>query len=188
VLIGSSTNLLGGLGVLGLGGAPNNAGISFGKTKTKYESSGFSDESEDKFSAFNLAPTVGIMATDKVMVGLSAGIYSIKFGDDDDDEKLTITSLSPFIRAYLKKEGKALPYLEARAGVNAIKFGDDDEDKESAPFFGGKLGGAIFLSEKVSLDLFVDYNFSKDEEKDNGTTTTTSQSVFGLGLGFSVFL
>ncbi len=123
------------------------------------------------------------MATNNLMVGLSAGVFVLKTKDDDGDgEKLTSASFAPFIRAYLKNEGKTLPYLEVRGGINSMKY--DDSDAETFPFLGAKFGGAIFLNSKLSLDLFLDYNYAKDKE--DGSTTT--QCLFGFGLGLSVFL
>lgn len=188
VMLGGTSNIVGNLSVFSIGNSTNNVGFQFGKTKTKYESTGFDDEYETKVTAFNFNPNVGIMATNNLMVGMSVGVFSMKIGEGEDEEKFTVTSFNPFVRGYFKNEGKILPYLEARGGITSIKYGDDDEDKESAPFFGGKLGGAIFLNSKVSLDLFVDYLYSKDKEEDGSTKITNTSSSFGFGLGFSVFL
>ncbi len=188
VLIGTTSNLLGGVSQFGFGGAFNNAGFQFGKFKTKFGSSAGNLESEVSIASFNFTPALGLFVSDNVLIGTSVGLF-LTTTKDDEDKKNTFSAIifAPFARAYFKTEGKALPYAEVRGGILRSKFNDDDA--ETLPFFGVKAGAAIFLNNIVSLDFFADYNYSRDkQELQSGTEVTTAQSMFGVGIGLSVFL
>jgi hypothetical protein len=189
MLIGTSSNLLGNLNQFGSNGISNNAGIQFGKIKTEYTfSSGNSIESEISVTSFNLSPFIGGFVSDHFLIGASAGFFFYQIKDDDDKSGFTALSFSPFVRGYLKKEGKTLPYAEARGGWNSIKNKGQDES-ETIPFLGAKVGAAIFLNPNISLDLFADYLYAWDkEETGTGLKIVEKQGLFGLGVGLSVFL
>jgi hypothetical protein len=188
-LIGSSTNLMGNLTQLGAGGSSNNVGIQFGSYKTTYlNDNGQETESEIKITAFNFNPSVGYMVSNNVLIGLSVGLFKYIEKAAGDKESFTTYSIAPNVRAYFAKEGKVLPFAEIRGGIISMKY-SGDEEADTAPFFNIKGGTAIFLNTKVSLDIFVDYTFSKDSyETSFGGKTTTKQGLFGFGLGVSVFL
>ena len=189
VLIGTTTNLLGNLNQLS-SSTSNNVGIQFGKSKTKYNySSGNTTEAETKVTSFNLSPSVGYFVTDYLMIGTMAGVFYYNLKDEDDESfGFTAISFTPNVRAYFKTEGKFLPFAEVRGGIVSLKEKDADES-ESLTLFGGKVGGSMFLSPKVALDLFADYTLARNKEELNGGGEIKSTvGLFGLGLGLSIFL
>jgi len=127
---------------------------------------------------------------DGFMLGASIGFLSLgsKEEGDDDESRVNIFSASPMLRYYFKQTGKVRPYAEARGGFLTINTNGDDDDSNSATLYGGKVGGAIFIGDRTSLDLFVDYSGTSSKDDFFEGTIKTTTSVFGVGVGFSYFL
>ncbi|MFN0174016.1 MAG: outer membrane beta-barrel protein [Saprospiraceae bacterium] len=189
VLLGATTNITGGFSDFGLvqGLMPSNQlAIGFGKTTQKYDG----EEYTSKWNAINISPMAGYFVSDGFMLGASIGFLTVGSKDegDDDDSRVNIFSASPMLRYYFKQSGKVRPYAEARGGFLSISTNEDNDDSETATLYGAKVGGAIFIGDRTSLDLFLDYSgTSSSDEVFEGTVKTTT-SVFGVGVGFSYFL
>ncbi len=138
------------------------------------------------FSFFN----TGYFVADGFMLGASIGFLSLgsKEEGDDDESRVNIFSASPMLRYYFKQTGKVRPYAEARGGFLTINTNGDDDDSNSATLYGGKVGGAIFIGDRTSLDFFVDYSGTSSKDDFFEGTIKTTTSVFGVGVGFSYFL
>ena len=92
------------------------------------------------------------------------------------------------LRYYFKQSGKVRPYAEARGGFMNVSSNDDGDDSNSATLYGAKVGGAIFIGDRTSLDLFLDYSGTSSKDEGFEGTIKTTTSVFGVGVGFSYFL
>jgi hypothetical protein len=167
VILGTSANLLGGYG--------NSAGssVSFAFGKTTYKSGSVKESAN--FSIFNISPMAGYFVANNFMIGASLGYLHL---NDDDDDATSITSFTPMLRYYFKTP-KIRPYLEARAGLSRQKF-DPNFDANNSTLISIKGGGAYFINNHVSLDVYIDFVNELDDDDNN--------SIFGLGFGFSYFL
>lgn len=186
VMLGTSANA--GLGTLlslfaeNRPGA-NNAGVGFGTEK-------YDGEKVSSSTTFGLAPNVGYFVANNLMVGLNFSISTTSNKDEGDDESYgnTLTSFQPMLRYYFMTT-KVRPYGEMRGGI--LNFKDKEEDEgDSATVFGLKGGAAIFLNEKVSLDLFLDYTmgFNNEEDDFTGEEIKNTSTLVSFGAGFSIFL
>ena len=184
-MLGGTTNLVGGYsGIL-----PNQLSLGFGKNKQS--------PIEVDYTNFNLSSNGGFFVANGLMLGLNVGAFhgksTVTFKRNApqrdttlEENKFTNLALAPFVRYYLNQGQKIQYFGEARAGIGITKI--DDNDSNSNAIVGAKAGAAIFLSSKVSLDLFVDFtgNFSESEEA--GVKVKIFDSVMGFGLGFDIFL
>ncbi|MBK6998222.1 MAG: porin family protein [Lewinellaceae bacterium] len=189
VLLGATTNITGGFSDFGLlqGLMPSNQlSIGFGKTTQSYDGEKYTS----KWNAINISPTAGYFVADGFMVGASLGFLSFgsKSEGADEENRVNIFSASPMLRYYFKQSGKVRPYAEARGGFMNVSSNDDGDDSNSATLYGAKVGGAIFIGDRTSLDLFLDYNGTSSKDDYFEGTIKTTTSVFGVGVGFSYFL
>ncbi len=188
ILIGTTSNLTGNLGQLFDQGITNNAGIQFGTYETNLRSSLGRTKSTTKSTAFNISPVAGVAVTDNIIVGFSLGAF-IQRNKEEGKEKegFNLITFSSITRGYIKNKGKVLPYGEVTIGLTSFK--NLEGDAENALLFGAKAGISIFLNNKVSLDVFGNWIRSKKEkELDGNLNITTKQSIFGVGIGLSMFL
>jgi hypothetical protein len=161
----------------------NNTSVGFGTEK-------FDGEKVSSSTTIGLSPNVGYFVADGLMIGLNFSIFSTSNKDEGDDERYgsTLTTFQPMLRYYFTTT-KVRPYGEVRGGI--LNFKDKEEDEgDSATLFGLKGGAAIFLNEKVSLDLFLDYNmgFNNEEDEFTGEEIKNTSSLVSFGAGFSIFL
>lgn len=189
VYLGATTNLTGGFGEVSLISGtmpPNQVAIGFGRTTQTYDG----DKYTSKWNAVNISPMAGYFVADGFMVGAGLGFLTIGSKDDGDDEefRVNIFSAAPMLRYYFKQDGKVRPYVEARGGFMNISTSDDDDDPYKVTLYGGKVGGAIFIGDRTSLDLFVDYTGTSNKSDGFVGEMKTTTSVFGVGAGFSYFL
>lgn len=189
VFLGATTNLSGGFADANLlqGIMPSNQlSIGFGKTVEKYGNEKYTSS----WNAINISPTGGYFVANGLMLGASAGLMLLGSKDEGDTEenRATILAITPMVRYYFKQSGKMRPYAEVRGGILNVSY-NDETDPYDATLFGGKVGGAIFIGDRTSLDIFIDYNSSSSKDQNDfvGDIKTTS-SVFGVGAGFSYFL
>lgn len=166
---------------LNIGGslADNHAGVNFLGTTSK---SGNVKETINS-TLVSVAPAVGYFLADRLMVGFNV---NFSFFSAEGNNKLTLTTLAPQVRYYFNQESKIRPFGEVRGGILFVK--ETGQERDAATLLGARGGAAIFLNEKVSLDIFLDYaNTTLAEDTDRAIPKTTN-SAFGLGVGFSFFL
>jgi len=171
--------------------------LSMGFSSTKYKSnaSGYTEPDPDKATNLNFLPKVGIFVIDNLAAGLDVTTaYShSKDGGSGSKNTLTLLMAGPFIRYYLPVK-KILPFAEVNAifGLSKYKYeyeGGSSEDKSALHSFGGGLGVAAPLGEKVTLDLMLGYNsFSIKSKEDNPDDERMVMGTFGIKVGFIVFL
>jgi hypothetical protein len=186
VMLGTSANA--GLGTLlsllaeNRPGA-NNTSVGFGTEK-------YDGEKVSTSTTFGLAPNVGYFVANNLMLGVNFSISTTSNKDEGDDESYgnTLTTFQPMLRYYFNS-AKVRPYGELRGGILNFKGRQEDEG-DSATVFGLKGGAAIFLNEKVSLDLFLDYTmgFNNEEDEFTGEEIKNTSSLVSFGAGFSIFL
>jgi hypothetical protein len=67
--------------------------------------------------------------------------------------------------------------------------GEGNESKSGITSFGGGLGVAIPMGEKVSFDLMAGYNsFTIKDKEDNPDDERIVLGTFGIKLGITIFL
>ena len=199
VLLGTSVNLYSPAGTSV--GASSSAGIGFSSSTTTASIAGGSSDEKSKGISYNFSPSCGYFVLNGLALGVSVGVSGNKDTEEvsKDVVKLNTISVSPYARYYFSVGKKVQPYLEVSGGFSKSKivftYGADGEKFEVSQkpvFGGGKVGAAIFLGSKTSLDLFVGYSGSslKDEETifDIPVETKTKSNSFGLGIGLSFFL
>jgi hypothetical protein len=174
--------------------------IGFGSYKYSYASGSYSYDSKYKLRGLNLLPKTGYFVIDNLAVGLDVIFSNTTWIDADDDEKW-ITNLlcaGPYARYYYPME-KFSPFAEVNAAIGIlsdknIDDGDTDVEKNSIITFGGGVGAAFPLGERVTFDVMAGYSFlsckekASDEESngESGTSKITS-GMLGIRMGFSVF-
>ena len=157
----------------------NHAGVNFQNTSTK------TGDVTNRLNntIISLAPAVGYFLADGAMIGLSVN-YSLVSSEGD---KSTILAVTPLLRYYFNNTAKVRPFGEIRAGIANVKE-PDYEAFDNIWILGGRGGAAIFVNEKVSVDIFLDYSYSVDDSSKGSGLPHTTNSVFGFGAGFSFFL
>lgn len=146
----------------------------------------------DQFG-LSVNPKVGYFVEDNFALGLSINsIYSKSEGENDYEEKISIIAAGPFLRYYLMS-GKIMPYFEIEGTFGKWKdnreggmYSEPVEDKTSIYSFGGGLGLAFLLGERLSFDMQLAYN--RMVMKDNENAGDNNRIIFdtvGLNLGFN---
>ncbi len=193
VLLGVSSTL----SLAGTGSDLMNIGIS--SVKYKSDADGYVEPDPDKMTSFNFLPKAGYFIADNLVLGLdlNIAISSEKDGEDNDKFKRTMISAGPFIRYYIPST-KVLPFIEINSSFGSIKnkyeyydnsFWDDEEYKTSINSFGGGIGFAAPLGERVTFDVLAGYNSIRIKSKDNNEDNDRSVvGTLGLKLGFTILL
>lgn len=154
--------------------ADNHAGVNFlnttlkaGGVKTRLNS-----------TVVSLAPGAGYFIVDGLMVGINVNFTLVNFEGDNT----SYLSFTPQVRYYFNNTAKVRPFGEVRGGVLFVN--EPNDISYTTRVLGVRGGLAIFVNEKVSLDILLDYARSKDGERDGSVTN----SAFGVGFGFDIFL
>ena len=169
--------------------------LGFSSTKYKSNASGYTEPDPDKATNLNLMPKFGIFVIDNLAAGLDVTMaYSqTKEGGSSNKYTLTLLMAGPFVRYYLPAK-KVLPFAEVNAIFGTAKYKDEYEggsstNKSGLHSFGGGLGVAAPLGEKVTLDFMVGYNsLSIKSKEDNPDDDRMIMGTFGIKVGFLVFL
>lgn len=189
---GSSSYLFGAPNQLGFNSIGSNVGFQFGKNTQKVEyklgGNSFTQENEEKVWAFNFSPSIGYFISDHFMLGFSVGIIHFREKDDDSDEAVGYNAylLSPNLRAYFKNEGKYLPYGEIRGGMMGLKRTHSERDEMY--FLAVKSGHSFWLAKGFTIDIFAEYLFAWQTERDPPYKATNRSSNVGVGMGISYYL
>ncbi|MFN8256235.1 MAG: hypothetical protein U0W24_11130 [Bacteroidales bacterium] len=194
---------------LGLSSALSVAGtgpdlISFGFSKN-IEKSDAQDNEEDpvKMSAFNLLPKIGIFVANDFLVGIDLTMaftkskrVSTEF-DYESIDKNKVYCAGPFIRYYFPAK-KVRPYFEVlssfgssiyKSEFSSANYSDSETSKSSIVTWGGGIGIAAPLGERVTFDVLAGYtSITVKEKDDNPDNTRDIAKTFGLKFGFSIFL
>jgi len=141
-------------------------------------------------------PKAGYFITDNLVTGLDFNIiyYKNKYGDNDYTSSATILSAGPFARLYIPSQ-RVIPFLEAggKIGTSRSKYdyGElmDGSSKVSIMTFGGGIGMAVPLGERLTFDAMAGYSshISKDKEDNEDNVRNISNGIV-IKFGFVVLL
>lgn len=170
-------------------------GLNFSTLKFKSDRSGFEEADADKVMSFNLSPKIGYFVVDNIAVGLDFTLATSRLteGTSDDETTQSLLAVGPFVRYYVPAS-TVLPFVEvgATVGRDKTKFEGgvfEGEYKSNILTFGGGVGVAAPLGDKVMLDIMAGYNsvITKDAE-DNDDNDRMLTGNIGVNLGFTVFI
>lgn len=185
--------------LVGITSTITNTGLPrFGFQTEKRKGDGFESDTEKTLN-LNLSPKVGFFLFDKWAFGVEGNFSFLSKKNDSvfgDDITGTFFLAGPFVRYYLG-QNNVRPFAEVGALLGKGKFKFDDPDPNgfdrtlnSNHFsYGGGVGIATLLGNKVSIDTILAYNSfidkSTDDNPDNERTIT---SGIYIKLGFSLYL
>ncbi len=171
-------------------------GVGFSTWKTKSDADGFEDPDPDKVTSINLLPKFGYFIADNFAFGIDLSLFTSthKFGDSETKYSSTMFAVGPFARYYFPT-AKAKPYLEANVSFGSMtdkydpEVGETEKDKSSIMTYGGGVGIAAPVSNRVTFDVMVGYySLTAKEKEDNDDNYRTVISTIGIKLGFIIFL
>ena len=171
---------------------------SLGISNTKYKD-GTTTEDAYKQTTYNLLPKAGYFIIDNLVAGLEVIIsgYTEENADYEGKYSESTFGIGPFVRYYYPLD-KIYPFAEVGAVFGSYKDkwpnsgGGYDEEKNGLFTFGGFLGAALPLGEKVTIDILAGYlrtsiNFPADEGGEDEDYKMISDGV-GIKIGFSIYL
>ena len=173
--------------------------LRFGYSTTKSKSDTDGSENQDKSVSIYFNPKVGYFVTDNLAIGLdlNVGFSSSKYVEDDDKYSYSMLSVGPFVRYYIPTT-KVLPFFELSGSFGTLNsksdysdnsYREDKKDKTSIMTFGGGIGLAAPLGERVMVDVLAGYSsFTYKHKEDNEDNERTINGTFGLKVGFIVLL
>jgi len=175
------------------GSALNPMNFGYSNIKTKSDS-GESDS--DKNATINLMPKAGYFVIDNLAIGLDlSGTFSMtKSSSGSSKQTITILSMGPFIRYYIPVS-KVLPFFELNGLIGAYKSKyerdklEDSVHNYNLASWGGGIGMAVPLSDRVTFDMIARYNsYNSKKKEDNEDNTIYIVGTMGLKLGFTIIL
>jgi outer membrane protein len=183
--------------LVGVSSSLNLSGYTWGSdfmnlnfSSTKYKSSSGSVSDPDKTTSFTILPKVGYIVIDNVAAGLDFifSSFSIKYSGGDTESE-SIFCAGPFVRYYYPLTS-FLPYAELNGaiGIETDKYdygSISGDDKWNLIMFGGGVGAAVPLGERVTFDVLAGYNrliYKQKGEDDKEITGSVA-----LKMGFLVF-
>ncbi|HMR18684.1 MAG TPA: OmpW family outer membrane protein [Sphingobacterium sp.] len=150
-------------------------------------------------TSFEFTPGVGYFVVDNLAVGLNIGLNFQKVNQARKDaenltiidrEKSTTVSFLPGLTYFFPLNGQIKPFINAFAGYasSAHAYGDDQEDEENLSGWGyeGNGGVAIFLNDRISLNIGVGYAQTRMKFEANKDVQVIAGG-FDAGIGFSIF-
>lgn len=169
-----------------------------GLTTEKYKSdaAGFEESEPDKTTRINMSPKLGYFFIDNLVVYLDLNVsYSNqKDGEDEDIWTTTLFSAGPYARYYIPANNVSI-ILEAGGAFGFFNYkykpetGDSNEIKTGITNFGGGIGIAAPIGEKVTLDILAGYNsLTLKVKEDNEDNDRSVNGNFGIKLGFTILL
>ena len=195
ILIGVSSGfkVAGEFSAIGLGSDLMSMGFS--SVKTKSNAPGFTEPEPDKTTSLNLMPKLGVFVVNNLAVGLDVIVAynQVSYGASDDKTKITLLMGGPFVRYYIPG-GKVLPFLEGNATFGSSNLKDEytggsNTSKYALSSFGGGLGIAVPIGEKVTFDVMAGYTSLTVKAKENNPNDERSvMGSFGIRLGFDLLL
>ncbi len=162
--------------------------LSLDVGKEKWKSEGTTSDLE-KYTRLNFDPMIGYFVMDKMPVGLYIESYFNKDVDTDDNDTFRESEIEigPFVRYYIKKFDKFIPYAEARAGIGSYK-----EDwygnvyKESILAYRIGAGLSYFFTQNIAFDAFIGYDNDRYKSDDDGEEYEYSYPSVDINLGLVV--
>ncbi|WP_136468542.1 porin family protein [Flagellimonas onchidii] len=185
--------------LIGITSTVSNTGLTqLGFQSEKRKGDGFESESEKTFSV-NLSPKFGMFFWDNLTVGVEGHLSILSVKKDSfsgDDINGSIFMGGPFARYYYgHKNVRPFAEVSALLGRSKFKFDDPNPDgfdstiNSNISSFGGGIGLAAQLGNKISFDTVLVYNsFTDKNTDDNPANERTITSGVQLKVGFSLYL
>ena len=145
---------------------------------------------ENDITNISFIPSIGIFIIDNMVVGLDL-LYTHAKEDPKDGVEMKETSFAimPMVRYYIPMENDFRPFIHA--GIGWIKWkADVDEGVEvdaDGMVFGGGAGISYFVKDNISLDLGVNYIYSKKSGDFMGEDWDLKDSIMSITFGMSIF-
>ena len=176
-------------GKLLLGLSSDIFGLGYTTSQSKSDDNG-SEEAHKSFNV-NLSPKIGYFLIDNLAIGLDLGVglQTGKTGSDNDKYTFTSSLVGPFVRYYVPTS-KVLPFFElgGSIGLMSTKW-EDSKDKTSIIRYGGGIGLAAPLGERVMVDVLAGYqSVSYKDREDNTDNKRAVIGTLGLSIGFVILL
>ena len=190
--------LLGVSSDLGLTGA-DLVDIGYSSTKLKLDGASYVEDNSSKITNISLLPKFGFFVVDNLALGLDIAFATAKLkgGNSNTESNSRLLSTGPFIRYYIPT-AKVLPFVELNSSfgrmTNTTKNKDnpnieDHISKSNIRSFGGGIGLAVPLGEKIAFDILAGFNslrvINENAIFSNSRYVTSS---LGLRVGFTMFL
>jgi len=171
---------------------------SLALTKTKHNDGTTTEDLYNK-STYNLLPKAGYFIIDNLVAGLEVIVSGYTEENTAYEGKWSESTLGigPFVRYYYPLD-KIYPFAEVGAvfGMYKDKWpnsgGGFNEEKNGLFTFGGFLGAALPLGDKVTIDIMAGYlrtsiNYPADETGESEDYRMISGGA-GIKVGFSIYL
>ncbi len=169
--------------------------IGYSTIKQKSNAAGFTEPDPSKYLNLYLNPKVGYFITNNIALGLDIFTMYTNSKDGDYSYNNLLLSGGPFVRYYVSS-GTILPFLEAGGTIGTVKSKSDfgayfGESKSTTNIFsfGGGVGIAVPLGNRVTFDFLLGYNSLTIKEKDdNPDNERDIYGTFGFNFGFVIML
>lgn len=173
--------------------------FNYSRLKAKSDADNFSEPAPNEMTIINISPMVGYFVLDNFATGLKMNYAFSSQNNGENNSKVTqsLLSVGPFIRYYIPMP-KVLPFFELSSSFgelnNKYDFGDNfdldiSELMTSLMSFGGGIGLAVPLGERVTFDVLAAYNSSTlIKKEDNEDNERVIISTLALKFGFTILL
>jgi outer membrane protein len=169
--------------------------FDLGYTSSKTKSDADGSEDPNKNFNINFHPKMGYFLMDNLVIGLDLSVGFSNYKSGSDEYKLNSTTLSagPFVRYYIPTSN-VLPFFElgGSLGTQNTKFElsqEVDKYKTGILSFGGGIGLAVPLGDRVMVDFLAGYRSDRYKDKeDNEDNERRIMGTIGLEVGFTFLL
>lgn len=130
--------------------------------------------------------TVGYFVIDRLMLGLSFGL----FGDKDEtmDEADIDLNIMPLVKYYYPISDKFLINAKGFIGWNRYKDSTDPDNPYTRARFGGGIAGTYMLLPQLGGSIGADFTYYSNYKYGGTKVDDTSWYLLGFLLGLTVYL
>jgi hypothetical protein len=186
--------MIGVASTLNLGGYGSDM-MSLGYSTSRYKSSSGDESDPYKSLCFNFMPKAGYFIIDNLGAGLNIIVSTSSEKDEADGDKYidNLLAVGPWVRYYFALE-KFYPFAEINFGIGSQKSSweydsSSDEEKYGVIMFGGGIGAAMPVSERITFDIMAGYSSVNLKEMDQGGEETYMEVIgtIGITMGFVIY-
>ncbi len=173
--------------------------LSFISTHRKISTTANSESLENNSKYFDFSIFGGYFVFENFSLGSKINYSKNKF----DDVVNTSYMIGPMVRYYFYKNEKLMTYAQSILSYgsntypvyNYDTYGKLINDKKHSDLYGSEidLGVAFLLSKKVSIDIILGYNYTREivpfeDIYNKPQETYIDKNSFGINFGFSMYL
>ena len=193
--IGQGKILVGVSSMMPLLGTGNNfLSVGYSTLKQKSNATGYVEQDPTKNLNIYLNPKLGYFIANNFAFGLDIFTMFSNSKDDSYTSSATLLSGGPFVRYYFPANN-VLPFLEVGGTLGTVnsksEYSTYGESKSTSNLFsfGGGVGIAAPLGERVTFDFLVGYHSLTIKDKDdNPDNEREVYGTIGINFGFIVLL